>query len=741
MGGHDTTTGSSALGVSLGRSVLLVLLTLNICPSAAVSQPNGGTFTPEAEGVSLQESWRFHAGDDPAWSDPDYDVSHWRRLQSTTLDSLPVGSFSGIGWFRCDLAVDSARFGSIVNLNMALYGAVEIFLEGHPVLSLGQVGQAAEEEELHVRSFHMFHPVVLGTDSVQTLAVRYSNHRWFPGCPIELPGGFEVRLLDVDGSGEEPRREAFNAVRHQMFFAGLSLAFFMVHLMLFVFIPKIRANLLLAIFTAFTAMLSYLPIQAMQTNDFTRFVVVVGLFKIAVIGTALTGLWALYSMFYNRLPRLFRILMVPAIVIGLASPWLGRSIVYGMTIVLLIDIVRVIAVAIHKRRPGASVLLAGMVIFGITSTYQMLLDLGAVGNIIENYYNYHLWGVFAMLASMSIGLAWRFSRINVDLSRKLDKIEELTARAIGQERRARQQDIAQRLLEKEIAHKRTELDEARKLEQALEDLEQANRHLRDTQSQLVQNEKMASLGMLVAGVAHEINTPVGAIGSMHNTLVRAVDKLRQSIHECSSHADQATMDRFLKVIDDANSVIESGTERVNNIVHRLRSFARLDEAELVRADINEGLEDTLVLAHHELKYDIELDRQFGDIPGIACYAGQLNQVFLNLLVNARQAIKGKGRITIRTAYEDNHVVIEISDNGQGIPPDNLARIFDPGFTTKGAGVGTGLGLSICYQIIQSHHGEIRATSTVGEGTSFTIRIPDNLDTVIGDPKEQGEGEK
>jgi len=179
-------------------------------------------------------------------------------------------------------------------------------------------------------------------------------------------------------------------------------------------------------------------------------------------------------------------------------------------------------------------------------------------------------------------------------------------------------------------------------------------------------------------------------------------------------------------------VIASGTARVTEIVRRLRSFARLDEAELKLADVREGLEDTLALIHHELKHGITVRRNYGDVPPFACYPGRLNQVFLNILINARQAVGGQGEITITTYRRGNNACIEIADNGAGIPPEHLARIFDPGFTTKGVGVGTGLGLSICYRIVQDHRGEIKVASQVGVGTRFTIVLPMDLDKNPGD---------
>ena len=275
-----------------------------------------------------------------------------------------------------------------------------------------------------------------------------------------------------------------------------------------------------------------------------------------------------------------------------------------------------------------------------------------------------------------------------------------------------------------IAH---DISEVKK---ALEELAQANQHLRQTQSQLVQSEKMAALGMLVAGITHEINTPVGAIHSMNDTLKGAVRKLQQSL-EGETSGDQPGVSRALSAIGDASKVIDTGTQRVANIVRRLKSFARIDEAELKTVDIHEGLDDTLALVHHQIKYDIKLTKVYGRIPPVACYPGRLNQVFLNLLVNAQQSIVDKGEITVTTFEKEEKVHVAIRDNGKGIPKEKLGKIFDPGFTTKGVGVGTGLGLSICYKIMQDHRGEILVDSEEGRGSTFTVVFPNNLDKVLG----------
>ncbi len=274
--------------------------------------------------------------------------------------------------------------------------------------------------------------------------------------------------------------------------------------------------------------------------------------------------------------------------------------------------------------------------------------------------------------------------------------------------------------------KQTSLRQA--IAQKAEELKELNINLRKTQAQLVQSEKMAALGHLIAGVAHEINTPMGAVNSMHDTLYRAIEKLRgyMGAESPGDYKEQENIDRIFRAINDSKKVIQSGTDRVINIVSRLRSFVHLDEAELKKVDIHEGIEDTLVLVQHELKNNIKIIKEYGKIPSITCYPRQLNQVFLNLLINGIQAIEGEGTITITTYQKDNKVFISIADDGVGIPKENINKVFDPGFTTKGVGVGTGLGLSISYKIIQNHGGEIKAESEPGKGSKFMIILPPDL---------------
>ena len=244
--------------------------------------------------------------------------------------------------------------------------------------------------------------------------------------------------------------------------------------------------------------------------------------------------------------------------------------------------------------------------------------------------------------------------------------------------------------------------------QTVKELKQAMKELKETQIQLINSEKMASLGQLIAGVAHEINTPVASIKS-NNTIV-------------SKLLRQITDPELAGMLQELNEIDKEAIARISNIVTSLKKFVRLDEAELQEADINKELDLTLDLIRHETKNRIKIIKNYGEIPAVKCFPNMLNQVFMNILVNACQAIDGEGTITITTEYKDKKLVVKIKDTGRGIPANLLDKIFTAGYTTKGAGVGTGLGLAICNKIIEKHEGEISVNSEVGKGSEFVITI-------------------
>ena len=298
----------------------------------------------------------------------------------------------------------------------------------------------------------------------------------------------------------------------------------------------------------------------------------------------------------------------------------------------------------------------------------------------------------------------------------------------------------------EVVGSLADITERKLMEDALQEKGEEQRRLIDqlqeAQAQLLQSEKMASIGQLAAGVAHEINNPVGFVNSNMGTLGTYVDtlfkllggydkifeKLPAEAGLAASIAqlkEQADLEFLQGDIGDLIKESMEGLTRVKNIVQSLKNFSHVGETEWQYSDLHQGIESTLSIANNEFKYKARVVKEFGALPLVKCLASQLNQVFMNLIVNASQAIKESGIITIKTGCRDAWVWIEIGDNGEGIPKENLSRIFEPFFTTKAVGKGTGLGLSLSYSIIAKHGGRIEVDSEVGTGTRFTIHLPVN----------------
>lgn len=286
------------------------------------------------------------------------------------------------------------------------------------------------------------------------------------------------------------------------------------------------------------------------------------------------------------------------------------------------------------------------------------------------------------------------------------------------------------------------IHETTELHKMNEDLQRAYAELQQRQAQVFQQEKMASIGQLAAGVAHEINNPLGFISSNLTTLNKYVDRLAgfigandqalTSISDIDSVAVTTLKETRKKlkidyIMEDSRQLIAEnldGVGRVRRIVQDLKSFSRVDQAEQALTNLNDALETTINIAWNEIKYIASLNREFGDIPEILCFPQQLNQVFLNLLVNAAHAMEDRqGNITVRTWSKNDHVFISVADNGCGMSEEIRQRIFEPFFTTKEAGKGTGLGLSISYEIIRKHEGRITVESEAGKGTTFTVELP------------------
>ena len=302
-------------------------------------------------------------------------------------------------------------------------------------------------------------------------------------------------------------------------------------------------------------------------------------------------------------------------------------------------------------------------------------------------------------------------------------------------------------------------DKKRMLELRLADAENEVKQLQATQSQVIHTTKLASLGQMVAGVAHEMNTPLGFVKSNVEVIGDMLDDYRQLVREYDAavqhclqpvdlifNADKASLDKLVTHVESArrklfearNNIETSplltdaqdllndagdGLSQLATLVTNLKGFSRVDRDGMDTMDLNEGLESALMIAKHQLRDRIKVVKQFEPLPPVRCMASQMNQVFLNLITNAAQSIEGEGTLTIASKVVGNSIEISFSDTGSGIPDDILPKIFDPFFTTKPVGEGTGLGLSIVHKIVKSHNGSIKVRTTPKSGTMFLITLP------------------
>jgi two-component system NtrC family sensor kinase len=397
----------------------------------------------------------------------------------------------------------------------------------------------------------------------------------------------------------------------------------------------------------------------------------------------------------------------------------------------------VAAIVVYRSgfRPAKYFLIAWSVfLFGVT-VYAMT-NVGVLPNSNFTFYTMP-FGAATEVVLLSLALA---DRINILKKEKEDSQEEALRISEENQKLIAEQNV---LLEKKV-HART-----LELENANNELNGALSELKEAQTQLVNSEKMASLGQLTAGIAHEINNPINFVSANLKPLrmdindvlavmekyekINGAEGIEKMLDEIGKFRQQVDIDYVKKEIDQLLRAIEDGAGRTAEIVAGLRNFSRIDEADLKTVNINEGIESTMVLIRSSIPHNVEVVTNLGKIPNVECYPGKLNQVFMNVLTNAVHAIRQKGgdklRLSIRTYEKGGKVYAEFEDTGIGMTSEVKQKIFEPFFTTKGIGEGTGLGMSIVYQIVESHHARLEVESAAGEGTRITLILNRTLEPV------------
>jgi signal transduction histidine kinase len=443
---------------------------------------------------------------------------------------------------------------------------------------------------------------------------------------------------------------------------------------------------------------------------------------------------------YNAL-KCFQLLYVLYIISSLSG--LYTQTYRGILLTQMIIAVFILATSIYLYKKGVqeakyyligwSSLMLGILIYVLT----------VFGVIPYNSFTAYslLYGSAAEVTLLSFALADKINLYKLEKERSQEK--ELEA-IKENERIIREQNL---MLEKKVDERTQELQTVN------QDLNKVLKELKDAEGQLVESEKMAALGQLTAGIAHEINNPINFVTSNVAPLKRDIDiifemldtveavalqdtPVETKVQTLENYKEEMDFDYLRTEISHLLKGINEGAFRTAEIVKGLRIFSRVDENDLKKADINEGLDSTIILINNMLNNRITLIKDYDDLPPVECYPGKLNQVFLNIISNAIHAINKKhgesmkGIITVRTKLEDNHVYISIIDNGTGMDEATRKKIFEPFFTTKEVGEGTGLGMSIAYNIIKKHNGIIQVNSIPGEGTEFILDLPINHSELI-----------
>lgn len=741
----------------------LFIVLLNIALSAPLQAQEKGVFFLSADSLEQEMDvnlskipWKYHAGDDSRWAAPSFDDQPWKTLAPLfNLGSLAPGAWQGIGWFRLHLEVDSALLNRTIGLQLSHGGASEIYLDGKLVHSYGVVGSYQGQEEVFDPKNEPL-PLHLNGNVRHLLAVRYSfekaaslrsKHGSWAGV-----AGFSIRLSDLQkaiGSQIDFTRE--NTLLNLTLF-GILIAFAFLHLLLYVYYARGGENFWYSLFAGSLACFFLCTFLEVNTH-YIESAIWYGILRKSVFFLLIfiSFIGFLYSVFYTQTPRQFQYIILAGLMLCIGLIWLGyspQSLTFYLlvTFVLLItlEVLRVIVVAIWKKKSDADIIGRGVLGFVMLMLYFVLSSLSVVTfskstDIVLSYI-----GFLSIPVSIAMYLARKTARTSHHLEAQVLEVSRLSKQSLRQEvEKYKLIELQKQELKVQVEERTRELqDTNRHLNQINEELHVTLENLKSAQLQLVQSEKMASLGQLTAGVAHEINNPINFVSAGIDSLkinyqeiiqlaqqyfvLQPEEDNRQKLAQLAGLKRELEVEDLVKESEQLFRSIKNGAVRTTEIVKSLRNFTRLDEDALKKADIHEGLDSTLTILYNQIKERIQVVKEYDPLPLVNCYPGQLNQVFMNILSNAIQAVQGKGTIVIGTRLLTNAVEICIKDSGNGMPEEVKQRVFEPFFTTKGVGEGTGLGLSISYGIIEKHRGSIRVESEVGKGTEFIIQIPLDL---------------
>ncbi len=686
--------------------------------------------------------WFYKSGDDPSWVLPEYDHSDWDTVNSwLQIGKFDQSEWKGVAWLRIVFRIDSSLKGKTVGLGMHHDGASEIYLNGKKVLTFGEIGKNADEEKPHDPNFFP-KAINFDTSSVYTLAVRISNQAAVKHAYLyaKFIGhiGVGIYLFDNNTQSKKILERNYKAFSFEWAIKGFSLAFAVIFILLYFFYSKQKENLffslfVLGIFLSYTSgTIEYIFKASFYTVVFARFL---GFISFTIIFINL--LLFLYQIVYKRTIKLFWFFLIGFLIINFViffsfDQLTSYSIPMLIGVAILgIETVRVIVIGIRKKIPNIRIIAGGIIVslslilFNVTA---FLIELNIeLLNLLEDFLVPIL--ILSIPFSMAIYLAKTFAKMNNELEERIVTIQQMSEKQLEQERYNAELKMQSELNKLENESKTKELEQAKVIEKSYTEL-------KATQAQLVHSEKMASLGELTAGIAHEIKNPLNFVNNFSDLSRELLDDLKAELENDNKEEVMAIAESLKQNLDKIN---QHG-KRADSIVKGMLMHSRGTSGEKVLTNINDLLDQYVNLAYHGLRaqnkeFNITIEKDYDEsLEKINVVPQDISRVFLNIINNACYAAYDKKlksgdnnftpTLKVSTKNLDDSVEIKIADNGNGIPPEIIDKIFQPFFTTKPTGEGTGLGLSLSYDIVvKQHGGEIKFESEEGKYTEFIITIP------------------
>lgn len=687
---------------------------------------------PES-GRLLNKGWRWHAGDNPDWASVTLDDSRWDTIKAAPLiKDAPQFQQKQIGWFRIRFVLDSAVAAQPLSMRFWQTGASDIYLDGKLFRKQGEIGPQGQTIRAYSPPTGEYQLLTGLSSGPHVLAIRLTHNPvpWYAPRVVELSSTFlAVRLLLTEGLAGRIAERVFWEDAQNYLFTGIFVALSAIHALYF-FFRRRRINAVFAITTLLSALaIVFGSAASLSSNPLATEWFALGR-QLAQVLFFIFLLMTYYLYLHQRPTRLFWIVsgvMVVSCLVAYYTPYTFMS--WGITgglVVLFTLGIQLSVVAVKRKSAEGHVILISLGILVALLTVQLIVQLAVSDDVLAQYpyimKTFDLLFLVSVPFTLAVMLARENAQTNEALSRQLLEVEKLSA------------EKEQILLEQNATLEQQVAERTAELRQSLEDL-------RTTQQQLVQREKMASLGELTAGIAHEIQNPLNFVNNFSEVSAELVEEIQDERQKPSGRDEELEGELLADLSQNLEKISHHG-KRAASIVRGMLEHSRASTGQREPTNLNALADEYLRLSYHGLRAKdktfnatllTDFDPALAPVPIIA---QDLGRVFLNLFTNAFYAVGERKQaspsgyeptVSVCTRTTSGGVEIRVSDNGTGIPDSLRQKIFQPFFTTKPTGQGTGLGLSLSYDIItKGHGGTLSVESEEGQGTTFVIHLPHNV---------------